>query len=148
MLCSVAKLCLFPTPWTAAHQASPPSLSHGICSNPWSLSQWCYSTISFFAALFSSHLQSFPASGSFPVSRLFTSDGQSIGISAPATVLPMNIQGWITLGLTSLISVQSKGLSIVFSSTTIQKHQFFSTRPSLWANSRICTWLLEKIVSW
>ena len=92
---------------------------------------------------FSSCLQSFPASGSFPVSQLFKSAGQSIGTSASASVLPMNIQGWFPLGLTGLIS-QSKGLSRVFSSTIVQKHQFFGLQPSLWSSSHIHAWLLEK----
>ena len=83
-----------------------------------------------------------PALGSFPMSQFFASDGQSIGASASATVLPM--QGWIRLGLTGLISLQSKGLSRVFSNTTVQKHQFFSAQLSLWSNSHILTWLLEK----
>ena len=95
----------------------------------------------------SSRLQSFPASGSFPVSQLFTSGGQSIGASVSASVLPMNIQGWSPLGWTDFISLQSKGLWRVFSSTTIQKHQFFSTQHSLWSNSHICTWLLEKTIA-
>ena len=93
---------------------------------------------------FSSCPQSSPASGSFPVSQLFPSGGQSIEASASASVLPMNIQDWCPLGLTGLISLQSKGLSRVFSRTTVQTHQFFSTHPSLWSNSHICTWLLEK----
>ena len=93
---------------------------------------------------FSSCLQSFPASGSFPVSWLFPSGGQSIGTSASALVLPMIIQDWSPLGLTGLIPLQSKGLSRVISNTTVQKHQFFSTQPSLWSNSHIHTWLLEK----
>ena len=91
---------------------------------------------------FSSRLQSFPASGSFPVSQFFTSCGQSIGSSA--SVLPVNIQGWFPLGLTGLISLLSKGLLKVFSSTTVQKHQFFGAQPSLWSNSHIHTWLLEE----
>ena len=95
-----------------------------------------------FATPFSSCLQSFPASGSFPVSWLFTSDGQSIGTSA--LVLPMNIQCWCPLELTTLISLLSKGLSGIFSSTTVWKHQFFGTQPSLWSNSHIHTWLLDK----
>ena len=88
-------------------------------------------------------LQSFPASGSFPMSWLFTSGGQSIGTSASAPDLPVNIQGWFPLRLTDLISSQSKEFSRVFSSTTIWKHQFFGTQTSLWSNSHICTWLLE-----
>ena len=91
---------------------------------------------------FSSHLQSFLASGSFPMSHLFTSGDQSIGASA--SVLPMSIQGWSPLGWTGLISLQSKGFSRVFSNTTVQNHQFFTTQPALWSNSHIHTWLLEK----
>ena len=88
-------------------------------------------------------LQSFPASWSFPVSQFFTSGGQSIRVSASASVLPMNIQDWFPLGLTGWISLQSKGLSRVFSSTTVQKHQFVGTQLSLWSNCHIHTWLLK-----
>ena len=132
---------LFATPWTRAPQGSL-SFTIRVRSNSWPLSQWCYLTISSSAALFSFCLQSFPASGSFPVSQFFASGGQSIGVSA--SVLPMNIQGWFPLGLTGLIFLQSKRLSRVFSSTTIRKHQFFSTQPSLWSNSHIRTWLWVK----
>ena len=90
------------------------------------------------------HLQSFPASGSFPVSQLFTSGGQSIRVPASASVLLMNIQGWSPLGWTGWISLQSKGLSRVFSNTTVQRYQFFGAQLSLWSNSHIHTWLLEK----
>ena len=100
-------------------------------SNSWSLSQWCHPTISSSVVRFSSHLQSFPASVSFPMSQFFASGGQIIGASASASVLPMNIQYWFPLGLTGLTSLQSKGLSRVFSNTTVQKHQFFSTQFSL-----------------
>ena len=93
---------------------------------------------------FSSCLQSFLASGSFAVSRLFASGSQSIGASASASVLPMNIQGWFPLGLTGFMSLQSKELLRVFSNTTVQKHQFLDTQLSLWSNSHIHTWLLEK----
>ena len=93
---------------------------------------------------FSSHLQSFPASGSFPMSQFFTSGGQSIRVSALASVLPMTIQDWCPLGWTGWISLQSKGLSRAFSNTTVQKHQFLSTQLSLQSNSHIHTWLLEK----
>ena len=93
---------------------------------------------------FSSCPQSFPASGSSPMSWLLASSGQSIGASALASVLPVNIQDWFPLGWTGWISLQSKGLSRVFSNTTVQKHQFFSTQPSLWYNSHICTGLLKK----
>ena len=120
-----------------------PSLSLGVCSNSCPLSWWYFLTISSSAIPFSFCLQSFPASGSFPMTRLFTSGGQSIGASALAPVLPMNIQGWFPLGLTSLTSLQSKRLSRVFPSTTIQKHQFFGALSSLWSNSHIHTWLLE-----
>ena len=118
-----------------------PSLSPGVCSNSCPLSQWCNPTISSSIAPFSSCPQSFPVSGSFPMSWLFTSGGQSFGASA--SVLPMNIQGWFPLGLTGLISLQSKGLSGVLSSTTVWKHQFFGAQPSLWSSSHIHTWLLE-----
>ena len=100
-------------------------------------------TISSSVVPFSSCLQSFPTSGSFLMSWLFASGGQSIGVSTSASVLPMNIQDWFPLGLTGLISLQSKGLSGVFSNTTVQKHQFFGAQPSLWSNSHIHTWLLE-----
>ena len=89
-------------------------------------------------------LQSFPASGSFPMSWLFTSGGQSIGASTSASVLPVNIQGWFPLGLTCLISLQLKELSRAFSNTVVWKHQFFGAQPSLWSNSHIHTWLLKK----
>ena len=107
-----------------------PSLSPRVCSNSCPLSRWCYPTISSSVVPFCSCLQSFPASGSFSMSNLFTSGGQSIGASASTSVLPMNIQGWFLLGLTGLISLRSKGLSSIFSSTTVQKHQFFGAQPS------------------
>ena len=115
-----------------------------LSSNSCPLSQWCHPTISSSVVPFSSCLQSFPASGSFPMSQLFLSGGQSVGVSASASVLLMNIQEWFPLGWTDLISMQSKGLSRVFSNTTVQKHQFFGTQPSLWYNSHIHAWLLEK----
>ena len=121
-----------------------PPLSLRVCSNSCPLSWWCYLTISFSVTLFSFYLQSFPASGSFSMSWLFPSGGPSTAASASASVLPMNIQDWRPLGLTGLISLQFKGLSRVFSNTTVQKHQFFDTQPSLQSNSHICTWLLEK----
>ena len=98
--------------------------------NSYPLSQWCYLTISSSVAPFSSCPQSFPVSGTFPMSWLFTSGGQGIGASASASVLPRNIHGWSTLGLTGLISLQSKGLSRVFFNTTVWKHQFFSSQLS------------------
>ena len=108
-----------------------PSPSPRVCSNSCPLSWWCHPTISSSATRFSSCPPSFPASESFPLSWLFTSSGQSFGASASASVLPRNIQGWLILGLTGLLSLQSKGLSRVFPSTTVQKHQFFSTQPPL-----------------
>ena len=138
---SLSRVWLFATPWIAAHQASLSStISQSLhCSNSCPLSRWCYLTTSSSAALFSFCLQSFPASGSFPMSPLFASGGQSIETSALASVLPMNIQGWFPLGLT----LQFKGLSRVFSTTTVQKYQFFSPQPSY-----ICTWLWEKPQPW
>ena len=111
-----------------------PSLSPRACSNSCPLNRRCHPTILSSVVPFSSCLQSFPASGSFPMSQFFTSGGQSIGVSASASVLPMNIQDWSPLGWTGLISLQSKGLSRVFSNTTVQKHQFFSAQLSLWSN--------------
>ena len=125
-----------------------PPLSPRVHSRSCSLSQWCYPTITFSATPFSFCLQSFPASGSFPMSQFLTSCGQIIGASASTSVLPMNIQAWFPLRLTSLISLWSKRLSRVVSRTMIQKHQFFSAQTSLWSNSHICTWLLEKPQIW
>ena len=110
-----------------------PSLSPWVCLNSCPLSQWCHPIISSSVAPFSSCPQSFPASGSFPMSWLFSSGGQSIGASVSESVLPVNFQGWFSLGLTSLISLKSKGLSRVFSNTTVQKHQFFGTQLSLYS---------------
>ena len=121
-----------------------PSLSTRVCSNSCPLSQWYCLTISSSAAPFSFCLQSFPASGSFPMSQIFPLGGHIIGASASAIVLPMNIQDWFPLGLTGLISLLSKGHSRVFSSATIQKYQFFNAQFSLWSNSYIHTWLLGK----
>ena len=121
-----------------------PSPTPRACSNSCPSSWWCHPTISSSVIPFSSRFHSFLASGSFPMSQFFTSGGQSIGASASASVLPMNIQDWFPLGLIGWISLQSKGLSRVFSNTTVQKHQFFSTDLSLWSNSHIHTWLLEK----
>ena len=118
------------------------------CSNSCPLSQWCHPTTSSSVVPFSSHLQSFPASGSFPMSQFLTSCGQIIGASASTSVLPMNIQGWFPVGLIGLISLQSKRLWRVFSSTTIWKHQFFSAQASLQSNSHIHTWVLEKPQLW
>ena len=133
---------LFATPWTTVCQAPLIFIASQSLLRFMSTGAVCYLTISSSAAPFSFCLQSFPVSGSFPVSWLFASGGQSIGASA--SVLPMNIEDWFPLGLTGLISLQSKGLSRVFSDTTVQKHQFFGTQPSLSFNSHIHTWLLEK----
>ena len=121
--------CPSPTPWAY--------------SNSCSSSQWCRPTVSSSVIPFSC-LQSFPASGSFPMSQFFASGGQSIGVSASASVLPMNTQAWSPLGCTGWISLQSKGLSRVFSNTTVQKHQFLSAQLSLQSNSHIYMWLLGK----
>ena len=125
-----------------------PSPTPGVNSNSCWLSQWCHPTISSSVIPFSSCLQSFPASGSFPMSQFFTSSGQSIGVSTSTLVLPMNIQNWFPSGLTGLISLQPKGLSRVFSNTTVQKHQFIDAQLSLWSNSHIHIWLLEKPWLW
>ena len=106
-------------------------------SNSCPSSQWCHPTISSSVVPFSSCIQSFPASGSFPVSQLFASGGQSVGVSATASVLSMNSQGWFPVGLTGWISLLSKGPLRVFSNTTVQKHQFFCAWPSLWSKSHI-----------
>ena len=119
-----------------------PSLFPWVCSNSYTLSQWCHPTISSSVVPFSSCPQSFPASGSFPMSQFFILGGQSIGASAP--VLPINIQDWFPLGLTDLISLLSRGPSRIFSNTAVWKHQFFGPQPSLWPNSHMPTWILEK----
>ena len=127
------------------HARSPcPSPTPRVHPNPCPLRQWCLSTISSSVVPFSSCPQSFLASGSFQMSQLFALGGQSIGVSTPASALPMNTQDWSPLGWTGWISLQSKGLSRVFSNTTVQKHQFFSTQLSLYSNSHIHTWPLEK----
>ena len=129
---SLSRVPLFVTPWTARTRLFCPSPSPGVCSNSCPLIRWCCPTISSSVVPFSSCLPSFPASGSFPVSWLFASGGQSIGASASASVLLMNIQDWFPLGLTGLISLQSKELSRVFSNTTVQKHQLLIGQLSLW----------------
>ena len=116
----------------------------GVYTNSCPLSQWCHPTISSSVVPFSSCLQSFPALGTFQMNQFFTSGGQSIGVSASTSVLPVNIQDWFPLGWTGWTSLQSKGLSRVFSNTAVQKHQFFSAQLSLYSNSHIHTWLLEK----
>ena len=134
--CSVQFICSVVSdslrPHGLQHSRPPcPSPTPGVHSNSCPLSRWCHQTISSSVVPFSSCLQSFPASGSFQMSQHFTSDGQSIGLSSSTSVLPMNIQDWCTLGWTGWNSLQSKGLSRVFSNTTAQKHQLFSTQLSL-----------------
>ena len=119
-----------------------PSPTPKVYPNSCPLSRWYHPTITSSVISFSSCLQSFPASGFVQMSQFFTSSGQSFGASA--SVFPMNIQGWFPLGLACLISLLFKGFSKVFPSTTVRKHQFFSAQPSLWSNSHIHTWLLEK----
>ena len=122
-----------------------PSPSPGICSDSSPLSQWRHPTISSSVALFFSRLQSFPASGSFPMNQLFSSDGQSLELQLQhQPTLPMSIQCWFPLGLTGLIVLLSKGLSRAFFNTTVWKHQFFGAQLSLWSNSHIHIWWLKK----
>ena len=121
-----------------------PSPTPGVYPNSCPSSQWGHPAISSSVVPFSSCLQSLPASASFPMSHLFTWGGQSIGVSVSASVFPMNTQDWSPLGWTGWISLQSKGLSRVFSNTTVQKHQFFSAQLSWQSNSHIHTWPLEK----
>ena len=139
--CSVVSNSLWPH--GLQHSRPPcPSPTPRACSNSCPSSWWCHPTISFSA--FSSRLHSFQASGSFPISQFSTSGGQSIGASPSGSVLPMNIQDGFPLGWTGLISLQLKGLSRVFSNTTVQKHQFLGAQLALCSNSHIHTWLLEK----
>ena len=121
-----------------------PSPTPGACSDSCPLSLWCHPTISSTVVPFSSCPQSFPASGSFPMSQLLASGSQSIRASASTSVPPMNIQDWSPLGLTGLISLQSKGFSRVYSNTTVQNHQFFGAQFSSQSNSHIHTWPVEK----
>ena len=141
---SVVSDSLHATPWTTTCQASLSITNLQSLLKLMSVELWCHPTISSSVVHFSSRLQSFPASVSFPRSQFFTSGGQSFGDSASALVPPMNIQDWFPLVWTRWNSIQSKGLSRVFSNTTVQKHQFFSAQISLWSNSHIHTWLLEK----
>ena len=135
---SVAQSCLTLWPHGLQHARLPcPSPTPRACLNSHPSSWWCHPTISSSVVPFASCLQSYPASMLSPVSQFFTSGGQSIGVSASASVLPMYIQDWFPLGLTSLISSQSRGHSRVFSKTAVQKHQFFSAQLSLWSNSHI-----------
>ena len=123
---------LFATPWISARQASLSfTISWSLLKLTYPVSRWFHPTISSSVTPFSSCPQSFPASGFFPMTRLFASGSQSSGASASALVLPLNIQDWFPLGCTGWISLQSQGLSRVFSNTTVQKHQFFSAQASL-----------------
>ena len=132
-------------PHELQHARPPcPSPTPGVYPNSCPSSRWCHPAISSSVIPFSSCPQSLPASGSFQMSQLFTSGGQSIGVSAWASVLPMNTQGWSPLGWTGWIPLQSKDLSRVFSNTTVQKHQFFGIQLSSQSNSCIHTWPLEK----
>ena len=132
-------------PHEPQHARTPcQSPTHGVYSNSCPSSRWCHPTISSSVVPFSSCLPSYPASGSFPMSQFFASGGQSTGVSASISVLSMNTQDWYPLGWTGWISLQPKGLSRVFSNTTVQKHQFFCTQPSSQSNSHIHTWPQEK----
>ena len=135
----------FLRPHKPQHAGPPcPSQTPKAYSNSCPSSWWCHAAISSSVVPFSSCPQSLPASGSFPMSQLFASGGQSTRLSASASVLPMNTQDWSPLGWTGWISLQSKGLSRVFSNTTVQKYQFFSTQLSSQSNSHIHTWPMEK----
>ena len=135
-------------PHELQHARPPcPSPTPGVHSNSCASSRWCHPAISSSVVPFSSCPQSLPASGSFPMSQLFASGGQSIGVSALASVLPKNTQDWSPLGWTGCISLQSKGLSRVFSNTTVQKHQFFGAQLSSQSNSHIHTWPPEKTIA-
>ena len=132
-------------PHESQHARPPcPSPTPGVHADSCASSRWCHPAISSSVVPFSSCPQSLPASGSFPMSQVFAWGSQSIRSSASASVLPMNIQYWFPLGLTGWISLQSKGLSRVFSNTTVQKHQFFGAQLSSQSNSHIHTWPLEK----
>ena len=142
---SVAKLC--PTLWAheSQHARPPcPSSTPRVHSNSRPLSQWCHPAISSSVVPFSYCPQSLPASESFPMSQLFTSGGQSTGVSTLASFLPKNTQGWSPLEWAGWISLKSKGLSRAFSNTTVQKHQFFGAQLSSQSTSHIHTWLLKK----
>ena len=144
----LSRVQLFATPWIAACQASLSITNSRSSLNSRPLSQWCHLAISSSVVLFSSCRQSLPASESFPMSQLFTWGGQSTGVSALASFLPKNTQGWCPSEWTGWISLQSKGLSRVFSNTTVQKHQFFGAQPYSQSNSHIHTWPQEKPEPW
>ena len=141
---SLSRVRLFATPLTPPRQASLSFTNSQSSLNSCPLSQWCHPAISSSVVPFSFCPQSLPATASFPMSQLFVWGGQSIGVLTSASVLPMNTQDWSPLEWTGWISLQSKGLSRVFSNTTVQKHQFFDTQLSSQSNSPIHTWPLEK----
>ena len=145
---SLCRVWLFVTPWTAARQASVSFTISQKLLKLMSIELVMPSNHLVLCRTFSSCLRSFPASGSFPMCQFFASGGQSIDPSASVSVLPMNTQDWFPLGLIGLISTQSRGLSRVFANTSVQKHWFFGAQPSLWSNSHIHTWLLEKPYLW
>ena len=145
--CSVVSDSL--RPHGSQHTRSPcPSRTPGVHSDSCPSSPWCHPVISSLVVPFSSYPQSLPALGSFPMSQLFAWGGQSTGASAIASFLPKKSQGWSPSEWNGWISLQSKGLSRVFSNTTVQKHQFFGAQPSSQSNSHIHTWLLEKPEPW
>ena len=141
---SLSHVRLFVTPWIAHARPPCPSPTPGLHPNSCASSQWCHPAISFSVVPFSSCPHSLPELGSFPMSQLFAWGGQSIGVSASASVLPMNTRDWSPLEWTGWISLQCKGLTRVFSNTTVQKHQFFGTQLSSQPNSHIHTWPPEK----
>ena len=142
---SVAQSCPTLQPHESQHTRPPcPSPTPGVHWDSRPSSQWCHPAISSSVVPFSSCPQSLPASGSFPMSQLFALHGESIGVSASASVLPMNTQDWSPLGWNGWISFQSSGLSRVLSNTTVQKHQFFGAQPSSQSNSHIHTWPQEE----
>ena len=145
---SLSRVQLFATPWITARQASLSITNSRRSLSLCPLSQWCHPAISFSVVPFSSCPQSLPVSESFPMSQLFTWGGQSTGVSALASFLPKNTQDWSPLEWTGWISLQSKGLSKVFSNTTVQKHQFFSAQLSSQSYSHIHIWPLEKPQPW
>ena len=143
---SLSHVRLFVTPWTAAQQPSLSITKYQSLIKLMSIELVMPSNHLISSSVIPfSHLQSFPASETFPMSPFFTSGGQNIGVSASTSILPMNTQDWFPLGFTGLIFLQSKELPRVFSNTIVQKHQFFGAQLSLWSNSYIHTWLLENL---
>ena len=139
---SLSRVWPFATLWTAALRASLSFTISRICSDSCPLCRWCHPTISSSVVPFSSHLQSFLASGSFSMSQFFASGGRSVGVSASASVLLMNIQDWSPLGWTGWISLQSNGLSSIFSNTTVQKHQLASRETQQYLTALLLMFLL------